>query len=1009
MLHSRRRAAAAIVAMLLACACSVSTAATPDSLTAWKHSGPLYIFTGPEGVALPAAVRETNFPLLLRFDRETFNFSEAQKHGEDIRFTDAGGGALAYQIEQWDADKGAACIWIRIPTIVGNARQAITMYWGNANARSESSGPAVFNSDNGYACVMHMNEPLVDEVGSITPVDAGTTIVRSMIGDGRRFAAGKGIKCGTQLTSLPKGAGPHSTEAWFRARQPNATLIGWGNEGGRGGKVRMQLRSPAHIHIDSDFSDVNSDRTLPLGEWMHVAHTYEHGDGRVYINGRLEGEEHPLLDIKSPERMWIGGWYDNFDFEGDIDEVRISKVARSPNWIKLEYENQKANQTLVGTLPKPGTEFSVSQEKIDILEGQSATVTAQAGGALKVYWIVNDLGSERLVATDRFSYTIDAGRVKEEKAFALRFEAVYPSEVKQKEIVVTIKKMIPDPKFILQASAVWDGRESMEVAPRISNQAEMDAKGVGKLNYSWTVSDGAVIKEIVPGKLILKRSQFTGRINVKLTLNNGGIDVTDDATIKVTEPDHDPWVQRKPAEGEQPEEGQFYARDDKNEGTLYYSGTLDRAADSVFLNLYADGKSISKQTQKLAADKFYAFTARLKPGLIKYKVEFGTETGGKEIVVRTVSNLMCGDAYIIQGQSNAEATGPNNGPAIDPPTPMNDWIRSYGNSSEGTTRGGWGNAIRARIWGQPDYGFCQIGAWGMVLAEDLVERQKIPICILNGAVGGTRIDQHQPNPADHADPQTIYGRLFARVKAARLTHGIRGILWHQGENNQGSASPTGDYDWKSYQQYFVDLSAAWKQDYPNVQHYYVYQVWPSGCNMGATHAGDMLLDVQRSLPFLYSNMRIMSTLGVVSPATGRGLCHFDLQGYAQVAKLMEPLVEQDAYGLAPAQAMGAPDLHRAEFTNSVHDEIALDFGHPMVWKDAVKVSFYLDDARAPIASGRVSGNIVYLKLTAPTAAKTIGYIKGRDWDGTPKNLLYGVNGVAALTCCDVPIADHRED
>ena len=77
----------------------------------------------------------------------------------------------------------------------------------------------------------------------------------------------------------------------------------------------------------------------------------------------------------------------------------------------------------------------------------------------------------------------------------------------------------------------------------------------------------------------------------------------------------------------------------------------------------------------------------------------------------------------------------------------------------------------------------------------------------------------------------------------------------------------------------------------------------------------------------------------------------------------------------------------------------------MTWKDAARVSFYLDDARAPIESGRVSGNIVFLKLTGSTAANTIGYIKGRDWDGTPKNLLYGANGVAALTFCDVPIAD----
>ena len=34
----------------------------------------------------------------------------------------------------------------------------------------------------------------------------------------------------------------------------------------------------------------------------------------------------------------------------------------------------------------------------------------------------------------------------------------------------------------------------------------------------------------------------------------------------------------------------------------------------------------------------------------------------------------------------------------------------------------------------------------MELAKRLVESQKIPICIINGAVGGTRIDQHQRNP-----------------------------------------------------------------------------------------------------------------------------------------------------------------------------------------------------------------------------------------------------------------------
>ena len=48
-------------------------------------------------------------------------------------------------------------------------------------------------------------------------------------------------------------------------------------------------------------------------------------------------------------RLWIGGWYHNYDFIGDIDEVRVSKVKRSADWVKLQYENQKANSALFST------------------------------------------------------------------------------------------------------------------------------------------------------------------------------------------------------------------------------------------------------------------------------------------------------------------------------------------------------------------------------------------------------------------------------------------------------------------------------------------------------------------------------------------------------------------------------------------------------------------------------------------------------------------------------------
>ncbi len=64
----------------------------------------------------------------------------------------------------------------------------------------------------------------------------------------------------------------------------------------------------------------------------------------------------------------------------------------------------------------------------------------------------------------------------------------------------------------------------------------------------------------------------------------------------------------------------------------------------------------------------------------------------------------------------------------------------------------------------------------MELAKRLLASQKVPIFMINAAVGGTRIDQHQRNEADPTDLKTIYGRMLWRVREAKLTHGIRAIL-----------------------------------------------------------------------------------------------------------------------------------------------------------------------------------------------------------------------------------------
>jgi Family of unknown function (DUF6288)/Concanavalin A-like lectin/glucanases superfamily/Domain of unknown function (DUF2341)/HEAT repeats/Carbohydrate esterase, sialic acid-specific acetylesterase len=966
----------------------------PVIRSAGKKSGfgEIAILTTPEGANLPATASIDNFPLLIRLNKDWFDFKQVKPSGDDIRFTDSNGLPLSYQVDEWNPESGTASVWVLIPHIAGNARQVIQMHWANSSATSKSDGKSVFNESNGYLSVWHMDDPSKDEVAALKSIDAGTTSTTGMIGKARHLAGKQGISAGDKIMTYPKEAGSHSSEAWFRAEKSNGKILAWGKDQNQG-KVVMAFASPPHISVGCFFSgaDVAGKSELPLSEWTHVVHTYENGDSRIYVNGVLDGvstEKGKPLDIPNSCGLWIGGWENNYDFIGDIDEVRVSKVKRSADWVKLEYENQKTFQTVTGTIIQSGDVFAVNQQEITMTEGQTTAISAKAGGAQKVFWILKANGKEKVVSTDRFSFSFDAGRVTGDQNATLQFKAVYPDGVKVKDIPISIKEAIEEPVFTLKAPSRWDGRAPVEVIPQFGNMAAMQAKQAGDLKITWDISGIAVTKETKPDRLLLKRAQNSGKVVVTATISNGGKPSVRSATIQVTEPKQDPWVTAIPAKDEQPEDGQFYGRDDQNEGTLFYSGTLTQAVESVFVKVFANGKPYKQESAKPSANKTYSFAIKLKPGLIKYKVEFGTITGGSETIVKTVNDLVCGDAYLVNGQSNAVAT--SWGDKDFPET--NEWIRSFGSAGDDPTAVRWGPAIR-RAQGDR----LAIGYWAFDLAKYLMESHKMPICILNGAVGGTRIDQHQRSAENPEDLSTIYGRLLWRTRQAKLSHGIRGIFWHQGENDQGSDGPTGGYGWQDYRRYFLDLSASWKEDYPNVQHYYTFQIWPYSCSMGRAGSDSRLREVQRTLPTAFSKMSIMSTLGINPP----GGCHYPPEGYAEFARLILPLVEQFNYGINPSAVITPANLKRAFYSSAKRDELVLEFDQPVKWDAALKSQFYLDGEEGKVVSGKAAGNSITLKLIGGSGAQDITYLNGQSW--SQKTILRGTNDIAALTFCEVPI------
>ncbi len=970
-------------------------AAGDERLPGWKHSASMWVLTTSNGVPLPKGAVVKGFPLLVRLASPGFDFAAARPGGDDLRFTTVLGEALPHEVEEWDAPAGRASVWVRVPEVRGDDQQELRVHWGHPDAPAVSNGKAVFGTADGHVGVWHLGADVRDAVrgGELEAREART--VEGIAGRARRPGPGGMAAPGT-LEGHALGAGPSTTEAWVRMERPNGTVIGWGREAAQG-KVVLQVRSPAHGRVDAYFSDANVEgsRRIPAGEWTHVVHAYEKGVARLYINGELDATgpgRAAALSIKAPSRLWLGCWHGHDVFEGDLDEARLASVARSPEWIRLSHGNQKPMQELAGHLVMAGDGWGVTPSRLRVCEGGRAMLRASAGGARRVWWTWRRDGVERLVSTGTLEHEVQAGRVQGTGQGTMVFHAAFADGVRAVEVPVELEEAIPDPDFTLEGPTRWDGRKTVEVSARPANEAALKAAGAPETRWTWEIDGMATTREELPGRLRLLRAHRSGWVHVRAIASNGGKAVGRSLSIHVKEPARDPWVERSPGPEERPEDNQLYARDPRGEGTVVWTGKSRVPGSTVFLRATGEDGRVRERTARVTRDGSHSVAVRIPAGLARHRIEMGTRKGKAETVLHVATNVVCGDAYLVMGQSNAVATDfGKEDPAWGSP-----WIRGFGSMSwEPEPQRGWGDAVARGRRGEA----FQVGCWAMELGRRLVESERVPVCFINGAVGGTRIDQHQRSATRPDDPATLYGRLLWRVRAARLTHGVRGILWHQGENDQGADGPSGGFGWESYRRHFIDMAGCWKQDYPNVRHVHLFQIWPRSCAMGVGDSDNRLREVQRRLPEDFGWVHVMSTLGIDPP----GGCHYPAAGYAEIARLVFPLMERHHHGRRQQGIVTPPNIVSARFTGPGRDELVLEFDQPVQWTPGLEKDFWVGDpATSRAAEGRADGNTVRLRLGKPaTAGATVSYLDGRTWK--PGRVLRGANGIAALTFCDFPV------
>jgi hypothetical protein len=323
----------------------------------WKYSQKIILNTSQSGANVSVDVY--GFPVLIRLKAPVFDFSQAAGNGEDVRFTKADGTQLPYEIERWDSPNGRAEIWVKVDTIHGaNSTQTITMYWGNINAKGQSSSTAVFDTTEGFVGVWHLSSYDDATANRHNGTNSGAVDSTGMIGPAKGFNGNEGIKI-TGLLGQPQSI---TLSAWARLD----TVQNWGSEVislGNAVLLRMdQTKTPAggikgsfHVNSDTIWYDLISDTYLQKTGWHYLSFAIDgvnHTqtlliDGIVYSYRTLQT---PIFYSGMGADTWIGRHGNkelNWFFNGIIDEVRVSRIANSNDWSKLCFMNQKTNDALV--------------------------------------------------------------------------------------------------------------------------------------------------------------------------------------------------------------------------------------------------------------------------------------------------------------------------------------------------------------------------------------------------------------------------------------------------------------------------------------------------------------------------------------------------------------------------------------------------------------------------------------------------------------------------------------
>ncbi len=457
-----------------------------------------------------------------------------------------------------------------------------------------------------------------------------------------------------------------------------------------------------------------------------------------------------------------------------------------------------------------------------------------------------------------------------------------------------------------------------------------------------------------------------------------------------------------------PQNLQLFARDSNNSAHFEVVGRCSQAHyTKLSSKLYKDGKLLESKDVTINTGTF-GVAHKIEAGLHNYSLKVFIKAGADSLLAAQVEKIVCGDVFLIYGQSNAAPYRP--GFVLE-----NEFIRSYGvNNYEGASTS---YNPADTLFTNNHEGGGSIGVWAVTMIDYLVKTHKVPILAISSSYSGTSIASMTRRDYGRFH---LYDKQYYKVSKAGVKNKIKAIFFRQGESDVVS-----DEFALAWADSFKKLLKLWEEDYGKQPEIYVSQL---DISVGSTPQAPKMRDFQRRITELGPKLHSYTLVGTEN---FDGL-HYSSPGYIQTGLELGRIVSHELYR-APLldQNIYSPNIKKAFYSADnksirlIFDENQnLTFDRVFIFRplnsneltvNFLKDNFIFDNkpSTMAISNAIAQGNSLTLELQNGTSPKRVSYLPSSfnpaEYPFFPGPFLKNSLGMRAFAFVDMEIGQAMDE